>query len=120
MAIRLGIQNILLTLLAKLLIFCVVFGMIAVFSIGFHLTGLTVPENFFVETEKIFSNPQTVILIMLNVILGILIAYGMNHVNKNLQFFLDSPYEKILPSLGTSQPKIFFRTVLRTYITKTR
>ena len=94
--------------------------MIAVFSFGFNLTGFTIQENFFVETEKIFNNPQSLILIILNVLLAMLIAYGMNHVNKNLSFFLDSPFEKILPSLGTPQPKIFFRTALKSYITKTR
>ena len=96
--------------------------MLAIFAFGFDLRGASIFENFHEETLHIFNNPQLLVLITSNVLAAILISYAINNTKKNMNFFKDSPYEKILSTLTLTEPhpRQFIRTALRSLITKKR
>ena len=107
----------------KLIMFCVIFLMISIIVLC-DIRGMTITENFKVETLQILKTPQILILIFSNVIIAILLSYLFNFVKKKWTFFQDSPYEKILPSLNINIPRpmkiIRTRTALKSFISKKR
>jgi len=117
--ISLEMKSFYLTICVKFMLFILIIAILAIFSIAFNVNGITINENFRVETINLLNNPQIIMLICFNVIIAILISYLMQYAQKSLEFFQDSPFEIIVPLL-TFAPKQIIRNSLLSFIKKKR
>lgn len=70
------------------------------------------------ETYLFTNSPQIFMIMMFNVFVGVLISYLFNFVEKKLNYFTESPFEKILLLVRIEVQKIVIQNIIPSFLAR--